>query len=79
MTIKRIIEDTLYNLDRVAASALGAAPQETLSSQIGRAALRGCWWGKVGRWMLDGVSKDHCEKAIRHADELNMADNGDEQ
>ena len=74
--MKRRVCDFLYNLDRALASLMGSSPQETLSSEIGRAKLRGVWWGKTGYWVLNCIQKDHCENAILHADALDRADNG---
>jgi len=68
--------DFLYNLDRAGASLFGAPPQETISSMTGRAALQGRWYGIAGRWVLDHIQKDHCAKAIAHADALDKVDNG---
>ena len=74
--MKRRIVNFLYNLDRAEASLDGAPPQETVSSQIGRAALKGKWWGIAGRAVLNAIQKDHCENAVKHADALDKADNG---
>lgn len=74
--MKRRLINFLYNLDRADASLDGAPPQETISSQIGRAALKGKWWGKAGRAVLDAIQPGHCENAIKHADALDAADNG---
>lgn len=68
--MKRRLFDFLYNMDRAAASLFGAPPQETISSEIGRSALRGEWWGRVGNWALDRVQKDHCKNAVRRANAL---------
>ena len=77
--MKKRILDALYNLDRAGASLCGAPPQETISSEIGRAARRGAWWGKAGRWVLNGIQADHCENAIKHADALDAVDDGREK
>lgn len=66
----------LYNLDRAAGSLLGAGPQETISSAAGRACARGAWWGKALCWGLDKIDKDHCRKAVDHAERLRLADDG---
>jgi len=74
--MKQRIINFLYNLDRADASLAGAPPQETISSQIGRAALQGKWWGRAGRAVLDGLQKNHCENAVKNADALDKAYNG---
>ena len=77
--MKQRVLDFLYNLDRAGASLFGAPPQETISSEIGRSARRGEWWGKAGSWALDRIHAKHCEKAIAHADALDRVDDGHEQ
>lgn len=70
------IVDMLYNIDRAAASAFGAPPQETVSSELGRAKARGVWWGRAGSWVLNKISAGHTDRAIQHADTLDKADDG---
>lgn len=74
--MKQELLDFLYNLDRAGASLCGAPPEETISSQIGRAAQRGVWWGRVGRAVLNRIQKNHCENAILHADALDRCNDG---
>jgi hypothetical protein len=74
--LKRNALDFLYNLDRAGASLFGAPPQETISSEIGRAAVRGAWYGKAGRFVLDHIQKDHCENAVKRADALDATAKG---
>jgi hypothetical protein len=64
-----------YNFDRFAASLLNAPPQETISSQCGRALLAGKGGIKpmIAR-VLDYFFPGHTEAAIKHADFLNWAD-----
>jgi hypothetical protein len=66
----------LYNLDRALGSLMGAGPQETISSAAGRAKQRGAWWGRALCWGLNKLDKCHCEKAVKHADDLGKADDG---
>lgn len=72
-------KNCIYNLDRAAASLLlGAPPQETISSQVGRKENS----NRLAKWIaarLDKIQANHVEKAIKHADELNKADDGAEQ
>lgn len=71
------LDNWLYNLDRFAASLLGAPPQETLSSQCGRALRAGK--GGIKTWLatiLNWIEPGHTDKAIAHADRLNHADDG---
>lgn len=77
--MKQEIIDFLYNLDRAGASLCGAPPQETISSQIGRAALRGKRWGRWGAAVLNKIDFGHCTNAIAHADLLDAVDNGIEK
>jgi hypothetical protein len=39
-------------------------PDETISSRLARAALKGKWWGKAGSKVLDLFQKDHGAKAM---------------
>jgi hypothetical protein len=83
--------NSLYNLDRAIASAFGAHPQETISSEVGRvalgeakghnrfeewAALRLAHWLDTDKWLW---GPEHTAKAIKHADALDAADDGKEQ
>jgi hypothetical protein len=73
--VTKRVRDFLYNLDRAGASLFGAPPQETISSEIGRSALRGEWWGRGGHWVLNHtLGANHCENAIIHADALDKVD-----
>lgn len=76
--MKRRVIDFLYNIDRADASLLGAPPQETISSQIGRLAAKGHGWAVFARKILDSIQPNHVEKAVQHADKLDAADNGQE-
>ena len=80
-----------YNLDRVIASLGGAAPQETISSEVGRVA-RGQAVGHfaletaAAKWLARRLDTDrwlwgqeHTRRAIEHADRLNAVDDGREQ
>jgi hypothetical protein len=71
--------DFLYNLDRAGASVFGAPPQETISSELGRAKARGAWWGRAGSWVLNKIQPGHTDRAIAHANALDAVDNGDEK
>lgn len=73
------VRRALYNLDRVIASLFGAPPQETISSQAGRARDRGRWWGRMLCRGLDWLDPCHCADAVRHADLLDKVDDGVEQ
>ena len=68
MTIVECLKNCAYNLDRAAASLLGAHPQATLSSEIGRQELN--WAGAI----LNGLDPDHIAKAQAHAKRLQEAD-----
>lgn len=65
----------VYNIDRAAASILNAPPQETISSQVGRAlnAKKGGIKPVVAR-VLNFFFPGHTDAAIAHADALNHAD-----
>lgn len=71
------LKDTLYNLDRTTASILGAPPQETISSEIGRHEKNPI--DHLAAKILDDIQKDHVENAVIHANELDAADNGQEK
>jgi hypothetical protein len=64
----------LYNIDRAGASLFGAAPQETISSQAGRAEGRGRLWGRYMCVALNWLNPGHCAHAVAHADRLGRAD-----
>jgi hypothetical protein len=64
----------LYNIDRAIASLFGAPPQETISSEIGR--HENTIVGRLGAMFLDGIQRNHCENAVRHADALDRVDDG---
>jgi hypothetical protein len=83
--------NSLYNLDRAAASLCGAPRQETISSEVGRVArgtAQGHWWfetwaaKRLARW-LDTDTRlwgpDHTGLAIKHADALDAVDKALEQ
>ena len=76
--IKKRVLNFLYNEDRAIASAIGAPPQETLSSEIGRHQDDSPVID-ILQDTLDTIQKDHTKKAIAHADRLNKADDGVEQ
>lgn len=41
----------------------GGKPQETISGTIGRGLLRGYWWAKPARAVVDGIfGNGHCAK-----------------
>lgn len=65
----------LYNLDRAGASLLNAPPQETISSQVGRAlnANKGGIKPILAK-LLNWIDPGHTDRAIAHADALNHAD-----
>lgn len=88
--MSRVI-NVLYNIDRAFASAGGAPPQETISSEVGRvargeahghnrfeqwAAIRIARWLDTDKWLW---GPEHTEKAIEHANKLNAVDDGAEQ
>jgi hypothetical protein len=75
--MKKRLTDFLYNVDRAIASLFGAPPQETISSEIGRHESNPI--DEAAADVLDGIQKDHVEKAVIHADKLDAADNGQEQ
>lgn len=72
-----VLRNFLYNLDRAVASLFGAPPQETISSEIGRHQSNPLV--DLAADALDGIQKDHVEKAVKHADRLAKADDGKEQ
>ena len=75
--MKKRLTDFLYNVDRAIASLFGAPPQETISSEIGRHESNPI--DEAAADVLDGIQKDHVDKAVIHADKLDAADNGQEQ
>ena len=77
MSVWKALENAAYNFDRFGASILGAPPQETISSQCGRALNAGhggikSLIARILNWMFPG----HTDAAIAHADSLNHADDG---
>lgn len=73
----KILGKFFYNLDRAGASLLNAPPQETISSQCGRALNAGHGGIKpIIAKVLNYFWPGHTDAAIRHADALNHADSG---
>ena len=65
----------LYNLDRAGASILNAPPQETISSQCGRALNAGKGGIKpLIAKLLNWIDPGHTDRAIKAADALGLAD-----
>lgn len=80
MKITSSIKNFLYNLDRAIASAFGAPPQETISSEIGRHDDHdNDSVPDIAGTVLDKIQKQHVEDAVQHADKLDAADNGQEK
>ena len=82
MSLLSRVMAVLYNLDRAIASAAGASPQETISSEAGEALAKGKWWGRSLCWVLENplrflFGKDHCARAIQHAEKLDKVDIGE--
>ena len=76
MKMVECLKNSAYNLNRAIAALLGAHPQATLSSEIGRRQLD--WAGAV----LNGLDPGHIERAQALAPHLRKADdtiNGDTQ
>lgn len=85
----------LYNVDRAIASLVWGTSQETISSEVGRIVRGERQVGHPLRWgaetwtakrlaaWLDSTPAiwgvDHTAKAIKNADALDAADDGDEQ
>lgn len=59
------IYNFLIGLDQFANSILGGAPDETISSRVGRARTNGHWMGKFMCWWLDWLDPGHCKDAIQ--------------
>ena len=81
--LKSCLLNFLYNLDRAIASLFGAPPQETISSETGRAMARSDHdlddvpaeiLGKA----LNEIQPGHTDHAIAHADKLDAVDDGKE-
>lgn len=72
------IGNFLYNLDRAVASLFGAPPQETISSESGRAAKRDDEVAEALCKVLNTIQPGHCDHAVEHADRLDKADDGRE-
>lgn len=78
--LKRIgknLMNWLYNQDRATVSLLGAPPQETISSEIGRHESNPI--DEAAADALDAIQKNHVKNAVTHANALDAADNGMEQ
>lgn len=71
-----------YNQDRAFQVLIfDGGPQETISSQIGRAAADGKRWGLIVRAILDSrfvLGKNHCENAVRRANALDKTSETDD-
>lgn len=74
-TIKQRLMDFLYNEDRAIASAAGAPPQETISSEVGRLQNTDIL-AKALCEVLNDIQPGHCTHAVAHADALDKADDG---
>ena len=66
--------DFVYNIDRAVASLLGAPPQDTISSEIGKHDSNPV--AEATEDALDKVQRNHVENAVKHASILDAADNG---
>ena len=66
--------DFVYNIDRAVASLLGAPPQDTISSEIGKHDSNPV--AEAAEDALDKVQRNHVENAVKHASILDAADNG---
>lgn len=75
--MRNIFLDFLYNTDRAIASLFGAAPQETISSEIGRHDKNPVVG--VAAKALDAIQKNHVENAVIHATKLDAVDDGQEK
>lgn len=61
----RYVINLAIALDQLGNTMTGGAPDETISSRAGRAAVMGRWWGRVLCWGLGVLDSGHCEKAIQ--------------
>lgn len=78
MKIQQDAEDFLYNEDRAVASAFGAPPEETISSEVGRHAKTNVF-ARASAWVLNHIQKNHTANAIKHADILDAANEEDDE
>jgi len=69
------LEHAAYNLDRAVASLFGAPPQETISSEVGRAATHDELAAFLAR-ILNRIQPGHTAHAVAHADALAHVDDG---
>ncbi len=60
---RRWFGTVLIALDQLFNAVLGGAPDETISSRLGRHRAR--WWGRAGCAVLDRLDADHCRKAVQ--------------
>jgi hypothetical protein len=58
----------LVAFDQFINAVLGGHDDETISARVGRAALRGAWWGILGARVLDWIQPRHVEAAIANDD-----------
>jgi len=75
MGVKSRLMNFLYNEDRAIASAAGAPPQETISSETGRLRYKEKWAAILCE-VLNDIQPGHCDHAIKHADALDKVDDG---
>ncbi len=74
MGVFRNLGNFFYNLDRSIASLLGASPQDTISSQAGRAAKKDDEVAELLCSALNKIDPGHCDHAVAHANKLDQAD-----
>lgn len=70
-------------MDRAIASLFGAKPQETISSEAGRATTSKDNDTRVAAEqlcnLLNKLDPGHCQHAVNHADRLDKVDDGQEK
>jgi hypothetical protein len=62
--MKRYIINILIGIDQLFNAILGGDPDETISSRIGKSAIKGNSISKILSRMLDIFDKNHCGESI---------------
>ncbi|TFE30846.1 hypothetical protein [Cohnella luojiensis] len=62
--MKQYVWNLLISIDQLANTLLGGSPDETISSRMGKRAIKGDRLGRLICRFLDLFDKGHCKKSI---------------
>jgi hypothetical protein len=64
--MQRYVWNLLIAVDQLLNAMLGGDPDETISSRVGKMAMKGSRIGKIACRVLNFFDKGHCEKSIEY-------------